>query len=159
MKTNYHLLNSKLFFVLMLHHTTISEMWPPLHEACCHQDNLPMAQHCATGSCSRCWGMCLLTKHLSVQANITTGCVPYLMCSSGFPQWTPSAFLQETADDGSHTRLAQAELLYSSAAWTRGPSYSLETTTFYIFSHALLHLQIRGYISELENRETDSAFI
>lgn len=110
MNTNYHLLNSKLVFVLMPHHTT-SETCPPPHEAWCHQDDLPMAQHCAMGCCSGCWGMCLLEKHLPLQANITMGCVSYLMSSSGFPQQTPSAFLPEAADDNSHTCLAQAELL------------------------------------------------
>lgn len=104
MDTNYHALNSKLAVVLMPHHTTTSEMWAAPHRAWCHdQDDLPVAQHCAMGSCSGCWGMCLLKKHLPLQANPKIGCVPYLMSSSGFPQWTPRAFLPEAAADDSHT--------------------------------------------------------
>lgn len=159
MDTNYHALNSKLAVVLMPHHTTTSEMWAAPHGAWCHdQDDLPVAQHCAMGSCSGCWGMCLLKKHLPLQANPKFGCVPYLMSSSGFPQWTPRAFLPEAADDDSHTawheqssyRALQLEQEHWAIHW-KPPHFTLFPMHFCISN--------RGYVTELENRETDFASI
>lgn len=90
-KTNYHLLNSKQVSLHWCFTTRHPHRCDHPHNKCkCQRDYFPAMPHGAPGSCSM--RHVLHKKHLPLQANITTDCVPYLISSSGFPSATTSSY-------------------------------------------------------------------